>query len=573
MHHLSVALDPSLQKSIQNKKISNELDPEETKLRTVRRMFEQFFIIGAPPEFEDPPKPAILVSYPTQTQHSRQVEEVDLITSFCFPLGFPKVPPAHKNKALINEYLFCLVEGSSKVYGIAVVFNASERSFFVSEKSCDYPFALCMLTSTPFLTSHFQFLAYMALLLSFHIVPSQHTSSKDVMTSFFKAHMPPGLVKDEENPSLAVLSGIKGTRQIVDELDFYYSLPTSLDAANLQNRSKYPIIKLSSKIDLAIPIHFPEEENLAHASFHILFSVLTIDQILKIYTAVLCEEHVVFVSEKMNRMTMCIMGIVSLLKAFDPIATIILPVLPHQERFLDFFDSPCPYIVGTTIPNNRYDMLVNLDKKTITEKTKCPQLPGYNELKEKIQTIFKKEMDVIKVPPKRIQNPKGEMIPNPEYVKFFEESDPYIAPYHFSLLVDSTYLIPSSICDEILNVFKNHLPRMLEEPIKLCLVTDATDRTNPITVFNKDIFFSQIPKKDDEFFQRFMQTQIWDVFCDSLATEVSKRRKSTLIESRKKQSNPTAKPGPISGKPARVVRRHLNTVQLKDASLSQKTSE
>ena len=140
------------------------------------------------------------------------------------------------------------------------------------------------------------------------------------MTSFFKAHMLPGLVKDEENPSLVVLSGIKGTKEIVEELDFYYSLPTRLDAANLQTGQTYPIIKLSSKMNLAIPIHFPEEENLAHASFNVLFSVLTIDQILKIYTAVLCEEHVVFVSEKMNRMTMCIMGIISLLKGFDPIA-------------------------------------------------------------------------------------------------------------------------------------------------------------------------------------------------------------------------------------------------------------
>lgn len=570
---LSVALDPSLQKSIQNKKISAEMDPEETKLRTVRRMFEQFFIIGAPPEYEGIPKPSILVSYPTQTQHSRQVEEVDLITSFCFPIGFPKVPPAHKNKAIINEYMFCLVEGSSKVYGIAVVFNASERSFFASEKSCDYPFALCMLTSTPFLTSHFEFLTYMALLLSFHIKPFPHTSSKDVMTSFFKAHMPPGLVKDEENPSLAVLSGIKGTKEIVEELDFYYSLPTSLDAANLQTGQTYPIIKLSSKMNLAIPIHFPEEENLAHASFNVLFSVLTIDQILKIYTAVLCEEHVVFVSEKMNRMTMCIMGIISLLKGFDPIATIILPVLPYQERFLDFFDSPCPYIVGTTIPNNRYDILINLDKKTITEKVKCPQLPYYNDLKAKIESIFKREVDTIKVPPKRIANQNGEMIPNPEYMRFYVECDPYLSPYHFTTLIDTTYLMPTPICDEILNVFANHLPKILEDPIKLCLVTDATDRTNPITVFNKDIFFSQIPKKDNEFFQRFMQTQIWDVFCDSLATEVSKRRKSTLIESRQRLSNPTQKPAPLGGKTVPVrVRRH-NTVAIRGAPLQKKNPE
>ena len=565
---LSVTFDRKLQRSIQNKRMSSGLEAGHPKLRTIKRMFEQFFIIGAPPSFEGAPQPTIIVSYPTQTQHSRQVEEVDLITSFCFPTGFPRIPEALKKKrTIINEYMFCLAEGSSKIYGIVVIFAANPHAFFATKQSCDYPFSLCMLTSHPFLSSHFQFLSYLALLLSYRIKAAPHISGNDYMTSFVQAHMPPGLVKDEEHPSLAVYKGIKGTKQIVDELDFYYSLPTSPETARLHQGQTYPIIKLSSKIDLAVPLHFQEEENLAHSSFHILFSLFTIDEILKIYTAMILEEHIIFVSEKLNRMTLCVMGIVALLKPFNPMATMILPLLPYQPRFLDFLESPCPYIVGTTAPYKEYEMMVNLDKKEIIETHELPKLPKYDEMKAKIQAILDKEMDKIKVPPKKIQNEAGELVQNPDNLKFFVESDPYLFPYIFTMMTGCTYLIPSNICNEILNVFKTHLPSILDEPIKECFVTDTTDIMNPITVFNKDLFFIQMPAEDEQFYHRMMQTQIWEVYSDQLATLVANQKRSVMYD-KPILSAPHPKIfGSMVGK-ANRVRRPLHSIQLPEIHLT-----
>lgn len=565
---LSVTFERKLQKSIQNKRLSTGLDPAHPKMRAIKRMFEQFFIIGAPPSFEDTPQPTIIVSYPTQTQHSRQVEEVDLITSFCFPTGFPKIPEAlKKKKTIINEYNFCLAEGASKIYGICVVFAGNPHAFFASKQSCDYPFCLCMLTSLPYLSSHFQFLSYLALLLSYRIKASPHTTTNDYMTSFVQAHMPPGLVKDEEHPSLAVLKGIKGTKQIVDELDFYYSLPTSSETARLRPGQTYPIIKLSPKIDLAIPLHFQEEEALAHSSFHILFSIFTLDEILKIYTAMILEEHIIFVSEKLNKMTLCVMGIVSLLKPFDPMATMILPLLPYQPRFLDFLESPCPYIVGVTAPYKNYEMLVNLDKKEIIQTHELPKLPKCEELKAKIQAILDREMDKIKVPPKKITNEAGELVSNPENMRFFVESDPYLFPYLFTMMSSITYLIPSNICNEILNTFKTHLPSILDDPIKECFVTDTTDIMNPITVFNKDLFFIRMPPEDEQFYLRMMQTQIWEVYSDQLATQVANQKRSVMYD-KPILSAPHPKIfGSMVGK-ANRVRRPLHSFQLPEIHLA-----
>lgn len=565
---LSVTFERRIQRSIQNKRMSSGPEPGQPKLRAIKRMFEQFFIIGAPPDFEGNPQPKIIVAYPTQTQHSRQVEEVDLITSFCFPTGFPKIPEVLKKKrTIINEYMFCLAEGSSKIYGICAIFTGNPHAFFASKKSCDYPFCLCMLTSIPFISSHFQFLSYLALLLSFRIKASPHTSPNDFMASFVQAHMPPGLVKDEENPSLAVLKGIKGTKQIVDELDFYYSLPTTPETARLHEGQTYPIIKLSPRINLAIPLHFHEEENMAHSSFHILFSLFTIDELLKIYTAMILEEHIIFVSEKLNRMTLCVMGIVSLLKPFDPMATMILPLLPYQPRFLDFLDSPCPYIVGTTAPCKEYEMMVNLDNIKIVETNELPKLPKIDELKQKIQNILDREMERIKVPPKKIKNEAGEFIPNPANMKFFVNSDPYLFPYIFTMMAGCTYLIPSDVCNEILNVFKSHLPSILDDPIKECFVTDTTDIMNPITVFNKDLFFYQMPHEDEQFYQKLMQTQIWEVYCDHLATEVANQKRSVILD-KPILSAPHPKIfGSMVGK-ANRIRRPVHSFQLPEIHLA-----
>lgn len=135
------------------------------------------------------------------------------------------------------------------------------------------------------------------------------------------------------------------------------------------------------------------------------------------------------------------------------------------------------------------------------------------------------------------------------------------------MMAGCTYLIPSDVCNEILNVFKSHLPSILDDPIKECFVTDTTDIMNPITVFNRDLFFYQMPHEDEQFYQKLMQTQIWEVYCDHLATEVANQKRSVILD-KPILSAPHPKIfGSMVGK-ANRIRRPVHSFQLPEIHLA-----
>ena len=134
------------------------------------------------------------------------------------------------------------------------------------------------------------------------------------------------------------------------------------------------------------------------------------------------------------------------------------------------------------------------------------------------------------------------------------------------MLSGISYLIPSNICNEILNLFKSHLPSILDEPIKQCFVTDTTDIMNPITVFNKDLFFVQMNPEDETFFQKMMQTQIWEGYCDHLATVVAQQKRAVALD-KPLLSAPHPKIfGSMVGQNNRI-RRPFSTIQIPEIHL------
>ncbi|OHS95372.1 hypothetical protein TRFO_10499 [Tritrichomonas foetus] len=535
---LSVTNKRKPTKAVGNKRVSYELNPDPPKPRNVKKMFDKFFIIGAPTTFnetesesdgkEQQVSPVMLAAYSTATRNGSAEQDVDLITPFCFPTGFPKLPPTmSKNRTILNEFMFCISEDISTIYGICVIFQATTKSFFASKQNIEYPFCLCFLTQTPYLTSHFQFLTYLTLLLTGKVKSSPHISGGGALIpSSAQANIPRGLAKDDTRPSIAICEGIKAPKILVDELNFYYSLPTSPG-------QKIQPIRLTSRpnLTLSIPPQYSAEENFALASFHVLMSIFSIDDLIKIYTAMLCEEHVIFTSENLHRLSLSIIGIVSLLKPFEPIATMVLPLLPMDPKYQDFLESPCPYIVGVFTPYQDFEMLVNLDTSTIVEKVKTPRLPNEEKLKCNISRALASGGDFIKVPPKMIEQ-DGQRIKNPDHTKFFQNLSPLLFPFIFTSMSNVKCMPTPEICTEIIAAFQGHFPKILGQSIVECFMTDTTDIQNPITVFNKDLFMLSAEKCDHAFYEIFFQTQIWEIFCDVSVNAHAQETKSENMPSK-----------------------------------------
>merc|ERR1712154_479487 len=79
-------------------------------------------------------------------------------------------------------------------------------------------------------------------------------------------------------------------------------------------------------------------------STRILFELFTIDKIMTIYKAILCEEKILFVSSQYSILSLIAEVFVSLLYPFKW-PHVYIPLLP--EDFLAFLKAPTVFIIGT----------------------------------------------------------------------------------------------------------------------------------------------------------------------------------------------------------------------------------
>ena len=539
---LSITNEYRVQKSIQSKRMANEMEERHPKVQKSQKMFEQFLILGAPPNFNgQKPEPVILSSYPRVPISSRPDNEVQILISFCYPSGFSQIKRDSSGlRTILSEFVFFLKEETDTLYGICLQFRGNDKLFFATEKNLDYPFCYCLLTTTPFLSAHFTFLSFFSLLMVQRIKPLPHANSDiEVLLPAINEKIFASLVLDEQFSEIAVYPGLKANVEMRDELSFYYSLPTKR-----KDKKIYPKIPLSSKISLFLPLHLTRNQCLAYSSFHTLFNLITIPDIVTIYTALLLEMRVVFISKRdLHLLSMTLIAALSLLKPHRSRAMTILPILPSRKDFLQLLDSPVPYIIGTSTSTKDADLIVNIDSFEVTINTQIPQLPNRNKLIQKLNKIISQNHTICSIPQKRFSTNSGDSSTNrplnKEYLSFIEKYDPYNFPVIYISLMKLTYIFPPSVVDLIIDAFRNNFTPYISELISGCFVTDATDAANPVTVCNNELFLCQVPEIDREFYEKFIQTDTWEVFCDRLSKPIIEFKRSQSTDFHESETDKT----------------------------------
>lgn len=522
---LSVTNDVRVQRSIQNKRIALVIENHLPKIKKKLRMFDQFIIIGAPPSFEETKlEPVILSSYPKVYETLRPESEVQMLLSFSFPNGISKIRPDTTGKrTILIEFVFVLKEEAETLYGICVHFRGNDKLFFATEQNLEYPFCFCLLTATPFFSAHFTFLTYFTLYMVQRIESIPHTNPTEneqiipPLNDKIFAH----LVEDPTYPEIAVFPGLKATELFLNELAFYQSLPTKST-----DQTTYPMIPLAPKIDLYLPLHLTKNQCFAYSSFHALFNTFKISEIVTIYTAILLEMRVVFVSKKfLHILSMSIFAIISLFKPFKLKSAILLPILPSNPNFNQILNLPVPYVIGTTSLTGDADLVVDIDSFKLISNSKIPQIPQRSELISKLMKILTENASKCTIPQYDVDSDKPINNEN-EFLKFIDNYDHYNFPYIYISLTKLAYIFPPKIIDSIIDVFANHIAPFLRETVSGCFVTDKTDEDKPVTVVNNDLFLCQLPDCDREFYEKFIQTNNWETFCDKLSDERNNAYKS-----------------------------------------------
>ena len=141
-------------------------------------------------------------------------------------------------------------------------------------------------------------------------------------------------------------------------------------------------------------------ESTNRQNLKILFKTLSVDNILFIISCILTEQKLIFISSELEVLSECIFGLVSLIYPFKW-QYLFCPIL--AEKYLNFFTTPLPFIIGIkrylanyyrSIDKKKANIVViDLDKQNILSSTRkfkhLPNKPCW-KLKRELNRIMKK---------------------------------------------------------------------------------------------------------------------------------------------------------------------------------------
>lgn len=539
--------DANLQRNIKMKRLSFSSPPVKPIIESVK-MFNQFYIFGAPPDPSYPLEPTLLTAFPSTSKSLIQKESfLDQLKLFSFPSGLHKITKS--NQILLQEFVFYLTTGiCQKTYGICVHFAAPSTNspYFATRHNREYPFCICFLTEIPFLVSHFQFASFLALYLCGAQKPLITAKERKRIPLTVQGFCPKPLILDRNFPSFAVLKGFSVPKTLFDLIFYFYQLPSpilpvqtcrlpSIQNENSDTNSEKfsktvknlpkeccPII-LSYDVSLFIPYQFSYTQCLTYPTFHAFFSHLSPSTIVHIYTAIILERCVLFVSNDLQLASFSVIASTSLISPFITQATV-MPILPNDEHFQDILQSPVPYVAGSTKTNENADVICYLDDNIVSIPKSLPKLPNHDELVHRLETLLESASKSILSPPKYNKSFFGNQTINPDYEKFVKDANIFTFPSTFAQYNTLKYILSPLVIEEILSIFADFFPLALSENLKSCFVTDTTDPETPITVVDHVLLNSIVPEDEREFYKIFTSTQIFVDFSEKITDSFSKEK-------------------------------------------------
>lgn len=511
----SQSIDPEakLQKDIENKRMfqTNSIQiPQQNQFQSrFESHFNHFLILGVSQAQSDHPQPTVLTMFPSRPLIYNNSVMNDII-NFCYPQGFRPIssfPLSFNNSNILKGFVFYL-EISYRVYGIAIHIRIppNVNSFVGEQISREYPFCLCLLSKEPYLAAHFTFLRDVAegILENKRLPETSAPIPKSLQNPTGRCLQ--GLIMNQKCPLIAVAMGIRVPRFLLPTLVNYYTV--------------------KFKAGLATP------DYLINPTFHSLFSSFRSREIVKIYTCLLLELHVVFTSNDLNKLSFCVIAATNLLYPLQLVSKVI-PIIPLNNEFRPILDSPFSYIIGYPQKCEKADVIVDIDRGRVIENIRIPELPKASNLVAKLDLLLTNYASQITVPQKaslKLLISKQKF--TPQYIDFIEKCDPKVFPNCFAEFVDTKYIFQPHMIKRLMNMFSVQMVPGLADFVKMCFVTDSTIRSKPVTVFNKDLFLSKVPETMKEFFEVFSNTQMFQVFVDYLTDDVQMKKNKQSIHAK-----------------------------------------
>ena len=502
-----LSLSSSIDEKITHQRESLSLFPVgPTQSKHEDPLFEQILLLGARPmsEFIIEAPAEILLAYPsgriqfTDGESHECVQGYTDIPLFCFPDGF-REPENQSIDHIVEQFVMIVGEK----YCVCTIFHVPEdiETFFCNAHSRRYPFCLCMVTSSLNLSVQFK---YMSFIVASFVGHRNYVTKNDVEPLIMNEFDIPGLVSEH---GIQKMKDMSVPLEFINELCWIHNV-RPIDGEILS-------IPLGDDFLLEFPDRDTMTENVALATMDTLFSVLSVERILKCVSLMLLGEKLLFLSNNKHIVSMCLLCLRELLLPYKyPFA--FRPVLPSVPEFIALLDAPHPYAYGFLKPFNGLEsdpkdtdyFIVDLDKNHIFEPRHVLMIPKAQSLESRLKKLRKSAKKLS--PPSK---PKSfAQIRSSSYGKSVIKR---LTPSHveeFYWLNRRKYIFERNLVKDIILNIRSYIVPDLETHLKPCFITDTTDINHAVTIFNNDLFLYGIEDYAKPFFKEFVQTPIWVAF-------------------------------------------------------------
>ena len=495
-HEAKTALDlDAISRSVATMVIGHAYDPEKGK-NDIARLASTFMIIG--------PDKSLRFEYPASTFEFGTKDTFSKLCRFCFPLGVTYEDPS---PGILSQFVFGLNNDAHLVFGICThVCLEKEVEFLGSGTGV---FCMCSMVDTPFVNLHLQYHRFLAE----HLFDPATVSpcllcddlldkiSSDTATVFEEL----GLKSYSEDMEFVGVNPEAMTIAFRMSVEFYFRLSFSV--------SQEKTYALTDSMSLWIPRQGDLMKDLAMYSFNVLFSCLSIDNVVRVLRAVLLEEKIVFISRDIGLVTAAALSVLPLDQPLT-YQNVLLPLLPGDDEFLDFLGAPSPYCFGV-LENERLSELIDeditvvyLDENKVKYPETMPHLPKPGALRKHL----KKELDDLDA-----KAPK-----NPDDAEFWEQRRQRSIETTMQRSRKLKYCFLPEDCERVALIFSNYVGNFVS-PVKLLgsRARDTSDTENPKVGFVKEVYMMGVPPKATAFFEQFVETQTFRHFFDLVSEKVT----------------------------------------------------
>jgi hypothetical protein len=273
-------------------------------------------------------------------------------------------------------------------------------------------------------------------------------------------------------------------------------------------------VSLDKRAKLVIPCH--PTDCVAFAALDLLFSSLSVANVVKLWSLAILEKQIVILSGRVTILTLSVLVLRDLMRPFEYRGTF-LPLLPSETEYLTVLDSPLPFILGVikrdgiVIPGHL--CIVDLDSNVVTDPDASPLVADANLLVSGIEAVF--SANPVRLPPRTVGTGTQRRLSEEYMAEVRKRQHPYSYPVIMKWL-DCQLMFTQGVANEIIRLFERHLAPRLAELLKPCFITDMTEADQPVTVFNRDVFLASVRDDQREFWGAFLHTTMFHEFSDRL---------------------------------------------------------